>query len=234
MTITTHRTPHRLLQDVPAAQPGEWTRTLLLACGVLYALLYVVVNDVLAATLYDGYSRASQAVSELSANGAPTQPMLTALVPIFAALLIAFGVGVRRSANGSRALRVTGALLIAQGITALLWIAAPMSHRAELAATGGTSNDELHLVLGGLSLLFILAQIGTSALAFGERFRRYALVTVAVILAAGLVTGLESAKLAAGEPTPWLGLAERISLGGWLLWLAVLAFALAARETTTD
>lgn len=234
MTITTDRTPQLRFRDVPAVEPRERMRLLLLACGVLYSLLYVVANDVLAATVYDGYSRSSQAISELSAAGAPTQPMLAALLPIFSALLIAFGIGVRRSAGSARALRITGGLLMAQGITALLWLAAPMSHRADIAASGGSSADELHLVLSGVSLLFILSQIGTSALAFGRRFRHYAALTVATILTAGAITGIESSKLAAGEPTPWLGVAERISLGGWLLWLAVLAIALAAREPAAD
>ena len=45
----------------------------LLACGVAYSLLYVVENDVIAATRYEGYSRMSQAISELSAKGGPDQ-----------------------------------------------------------------------------------------------------------------------------------------------------------------
>jgi hypothetical protein len=34
---------------------------------------------------------------------------------------------------------------------------------------------------------------------------------------------LYAPRLGAGEPTPWLGVIERIALGVWLLWLAVLA-----------
>ena len=29
-----------------------------------------------------------------------------------------------------------------------------------------------------------------------------------------------------GEPTPWLGLFERIMLGAWLFWMSVLAVIL--------
>jgi hypothetical protein len=32
--------------------------------------------------------------------------------------------------------------------------------------------------------------------------------------------------MAANLPTPWIGIAERIDLGGYLLWVAVLAIAL--------
>lgn len=45
----------------------HWLRKTLHACGVAYSALYAVVNDAVAVTLYGGYSRMSQAVSELSA-----------------------------------------------------------------------------------------------------------------------------------------------------------------------
>lgn len=61
----------------------------LLACGILYTLLYPIVNDVIAAAMYDGYSRTSQAVSELSAVGAPPRGFLAAFSPVFVLLLIA-------------------------------------------------------------------------------------------------------------------------------------------------
>ena len=90
-------------------------RQALLACGILYAVLYPVVNDGIAATLYAGYSRMSQAVSELSATGAAPRPFLTATGPIFTLLQIGFGVGMWQSAHGKRPIRVAGALLVAHG-----------------------------------------------------------------------------------------------------------------------
>jgi hypothetical protein len=36
----------------------------------------------------------------------------------------------------------------------------------------------------------------------------------------------EVQHLAAGEPTPWFGLLERITIGVYLLWVAVLALLL--------
>lgn len=234
MTITTDRAPRALLHDAEQAAPAERVRLQLLACGVIYGLLYVVVNDVLAAAAYDGYSRSSQAISELSAAGAPTQPMLAALVPVFSALLIAFGIGVWKSAGDHRSLRVTGSLLVLHGATALLWLLAPMSQRELLATQGGGGSDTLHLALSVASAILIFAQIGSSAAAFGRSFRVYALVSVVAILVAGVVTAALSVRLAAGEPTPWLGLAERVSLGGWLVWMAVLAIALAVRKPATS
>ena len=50
-----------------------------------------------------------------------------------------------------------------------------------------------------------------------------------VTIATAFVFGLLSAqvdKLAAGAPTPYMGLLERIGIGAWLLWMAVVAMVL--------
>jgi len=118
MSTTIDRAAELVRRDVPAKSPRATLLRVLLACGVLYPLVYAVANAVVAATRYEGYSRTSQAVSELSASGAPTRPFLTVMLPIFSVLMIAFGIGVWRSAHGKRALRVTGGLLVADGIIA--------------------------------------------------------------------------------------------------------------------
>ena len=73
MSTSIERAPLDMRRDATARTTRISARQALLACGIVYALLYVIVNDVIAATLYDGYSRMSQAVSELSATGAPTR-----------------------------------------------------------------------------------------------------------------------------------------------------------------
>jgi hypothetical protein len=45
---------------------------------------------------------------------------------------------------------------------------------------------------------------------------------------------LESPKVPAGDPTPWLGFYERISLYAWLLWIAVLAIMLLRAQDRTE
>ena len=194
-------------------------RKVLLACGVLYSLLYVVLNDAVAATRYEGYSRMSQAISELSARGAPTRPLLTAMLPICSVLMIAFGIGVWQSAHGKRALRVTGGLLVALGVTAPLWLLAPMSQREVIAVGGGTSSDTMHIVLTAVTVLLILSQIGFGAAAFGKRFRLYSILTAATVLVFGALTGVYSSRLAKGNPPPGWGLSNASTSGrgccGW-------------------
>ena len=97
----------------------------LLACGIAYPLLYVVENDVIAATRYEGYSRMSQAISELSAKDAPTRKILAETLPFCAALMAAFGIGVSKVAGSGRALRMTGGLLVAGGPLSVAWLPEP-------------------------------------------------------------------------------------------------------------
>ena len=58
----------------------------------------------------------------------------------------------------------------------------------------------------------------------GRVFRIYTAATgTVVLLFSGVLTGIQSAKLPDGDPTPLLGLYERIGIGSWLQWMAVLA-----------
>jgi len=218
---------HDARQIPSKASRTSLTRTLL-ACGLLYSLLYAFINDVVAAELYEGYSRTSQAISELSATRAPTRALLTSTLPVFTFLLLAFGIGVWRSTQDNRALRATGALLAAHAATFPLWLLAPMTSREEMGSSVLFA-DIAHIVLSAVAVVFILSQIGFSAAALGKPFRRYSLSTAATVLVFGAMTGVQAPKVAAGEPTPWIGLFERISFAAWLLWVAVLAIVLLRR-----
>nr|ANA08037.1 hypothetical protein 5G4_008 [uncultured bacterium 5G4] len=109
------------------------------------------------------------------------------------------------------------------------WPFAPMHQRTILAAGGGTLQDTMHLVLSGAdTFLFFLAMIfgaGTS----GRRFRMFSLATIAVVLACGAYTGMSGAKVSANDPTPWLGVTERIAVFGSMLWIAVASICLMSR-----
>ena len=95
-------------------------RRLLLICGILSSLLYVAMN-VFVAMQWEGYSSASQTVSELSAIGAPTRPLWVLLGIAYTLLVTAFGWGVWMSARRNRPLRVVGGLMVAYGVIGLAW-----------------------------------------------------------------------------------------------------------------
>jgi hypothetical protein len=75
-------------------------RSVLLICGIGAALSYVA-TDIVAGTVYSGYSFTDQAVSELFAIGAPTSRFVVPLFSLSSLLLAAFALGVWISpANG--------------------------------------------------------------------------------------------------------------------------------------
>jgi hypothetical membrane protein len=195
-------------------------RKTLLVAGVLSSLLYVGI-DLLAAVRYGVYhSFTARAISELGAIGAPTKQLVDPLFIGYGVLLIAFGLGVWTSADGRRLLRAIGALLIGIGVVG--WLT-PSMH---LRGTGGVSGDVPHIVGTGVIVLFILAAIAIGASLYGRRFRFYSWATFVTLVLSGALTGVAAGHLAAGQPTPWLGLIERINVYGYLLWVGVLAVTL--------
>lgn len=196
----------------------------LLSCGVIAPLLYVA-TDVFLAMRWEGYSYRDQTISELNAIGAPTRTLSIVLGIVGYAFLVAFGVGVWRSAAASRRLRVAAGGLIALGL--LAWFGVPF-FAMHVREAEETLTDTLHvaqLTVAGPLLLII---VGFGAAAFGWRFRLYSAVTVLVTLAFGAWSGTYGADLADDLATPWLGVIERISVFAYQLWFVVFATALLA------
>jgi len=197
------------------------TRDILLVCGIVSSLLYVAMN-VFVPMQWEGYSSASQTVSELSAIGAPTRPQWVLLGIAYTLLVTAFGFGVWRSARLSRPLRVVGGLMVAYGVISLAWPLAPMHLRGE----GFTLTDTMHVILAAVTVFLMLLAIGFGTAVFGKRFRLYSIATLMILFAFGALTFRESPRIAANLPTPWIGVWERINIGVFLLWVVVLAVAL--------
>lgn len=199
-------------------------RTLLI-CGILSSLLYVLMN-IFVPLQWPEYSSASQTVSELSAIGAPTRALWIPLGLVYALLLVAFGWGVRKSGDGSKRLRIVGILIILDGVVSLLWPLAPMHLREVLAQGGGSFSDTMHLTLAMFTVLLMLSAIGFGAAAFGNTFRIYSIVTMFSLLVFGALTSLEAPLVEKNQPTPMIGVWERINIGVFLLWTVVLAIFL--------
>jgi hypothetical protein len=199
-----------------------WRRALL-GCGIASSLLYALM---IWGIRYEGYNPISQVPSELTAIGAPTQRLWALLGPIYTLLVAAFGWGIWRSAGRNRAVRIVGGLILAYASLGLLWPFAPMHQREVLAAGGGTLSDTMHLVLGGVTVFLMFLAIGFGATAFGKPFRLYSIATTVVLLTCGALTFVEAPRLQANQPTPWIGLWERINISVFLLWVVVLGAVL--------
>ena len=208
-----------------SAGPGvkESWRKALLVCGILSSLLYGAMIWTIGS---EGYSRLSQAPSELTAIGAPTRPLWTLLGAFYTVLVTAFGWGVWTSASRDRALRIVGGLLMAYGSLGLLWPFAPMHSREVLVAGGGTLGDTMHVVLAGVTVLLMFVAMGFAAGAFGKRFRLYSIASIVVLVAFGALTFRDAPRVQANLSTPWIGLWERINISVFLFWIVVLAITL--------
>jgi len=209
----------------PAAH-GAIQETLLIG-GLLSSLSYVVF-DLAAAARYPGYSLVNQAISELSAIGAPpaSANLWRWLGPIYGILFVAFAIGVLRAGRDNRALRASGWIMLAFIGWGLLWPFFPMHQRG----TETTASDVGHLVLGGGSNILILGFMGFGAFALGRRFRSWSLATMLVHFATAIWTFTYVNEIGAGAPTPWLGIVERIMIYVYLLWVGTLAAALMLRD----
>ncbi len=209
---------------------GERWRKPLLACGMLAGILYVAMT-LFVGMRWDGYRAADQTISELSAIGAPTRPLWMALITVYAALMVAFGWTVWKSAP-NRALRIVGALLFTPTVFGFFW--PPMHQRAVLAAGGGTLTDTLHIVWTIVTSVFFMVALGVGATAFGKRFRLYSLATMAIVFACGVWSGTYARAMQANMPTPWVGVWERINTSGFMLWVVVVAAMLLRTRTSRE
>jgi pimeloyl-ACP methyl ester carboxylesterase len=197
-------------------------RKALLICGILSPVLYAI-SDAAAGTQWKGYSFRDQTISELGAIGAPSRPLFGFLLVIVYALMIAFGVGIRKSAGRDRRLRIVGGLFVALGVLALTagQFAAMQLRGTEQGLTGA-----LHLVEGAVAMLMIFTAMGMAATVFGPRFRLYTLATIVLALGFGAWTGSAAAQIEQGLATPWVGVIERIFWYGYQSWFIILALTL--------
>src|SRR5688500_11216040 len=109
-----------MTQEKNALQPHTGFTKIALFCGILSSLLYVAMN-IICAGQYEGYSSASQTVSELSAIGAPSRPLWVQMSIAYALLLLVFGWGILLSAGSNRKIRIMGVLLIIYTLIGLFW-----------------------------------------------------------------------------------------------------------------
>jgi hypothetical protein len=211
-------------------QASDVARRALLACGAISSLLYATI-DLLAGLHYQGYSFYSQTISELGAIGAPKPPFLVPLFLTYVVLMVAFGVGVlREGMRGNGGLTIVGALLLGYMLVGSGTSLFPMHVRG----TATFADDLPHIVSGLAATTMILVTMGVGSVALGRRFRLFSWMTFATIIVFGALTVPSGVKLAAGDPTPGMGLLERLAYYSILVWVAGLSVALLRRARTSE
>lgn len=214
----------------PTSQPRSDRNRLqqfLITCGVLASLLYVA-TDLIGGLLHPGYSFTSQMVSELMAVGAPSERIVDPLFLSYGVLMGAFGIAVAREGKGrSRGLQIAGLLIIAYAISGFT---GPTLFEMHPRGSSALASDVPHIILTAVLVLLQLLTIAFAAFALGRRFRAYSMATMLLVIGLGVATAPMGDRLAAGLPTPYLGIIERILIYAALLWFAVLAIALVQRR----
>jgi hypothetical protein len=190
--------------------------------GGAAASALTIATDLLAGALTKGYDFVAQSISDLNAAGTPTRAMVLPVDIARDVLLLAMGAAVWRSAPGSRALRLTGGAVAANGAAGLVFASLPRHLDQPIGSPANTANT----VAGAISVACFLAAMAFGSAAFRGWFRA---VSIGTLLA---YTGLAALSLAgasqpAAEPSaPTIGIQERTMVYAYLGWIVLLAIAL--------
>lgn len=192
----------------------------LLLCGMFIAPFFIL-TDVVAATLfYPGYDYTAQQVSELSAIGAPSRDFWMIMGYPYTALTLALAAGVWLTARDRLSLKWAAALIALFAINSFLWgLVAPMHMRG----TQFTETDTVHIGFAVSAVVLMLAFMTAGAVALGRNFQLLSGAIVVAMLLAGAVVSTQIPAIAANQPTPWMGLVERISVYAPMIWMGYLA-----------
>jgi hypothetical protein len=212
--------------SVQSALPSITLQRVLLICGIIAVPLYAA-TDMIAGTLYHGYSFADQAVSELFAIGAPTSGLVVPLFTLYSLLVLAFAFGVWMAAGRKHRLRAVALLLIANALNGLvLWNFFPMHMRGDETSF----TDTVHVILAAAGGIIGVIAVGFGAASFGRRFLFYSIGTIVMMFFPTTLTFMLAPQVAANESSPWIGLLERTAFAVFWQWQIVLAIILLRKE----
>jgi len=118
------------------------------------------------------------------------------------------------SVHGNRALRIAGGLLTAYGLWNIMGALYPLT-------LGDETSVPMHILATNIQLALMVGAMCFVAAGFHGRMRWYSILSLLASALMGMV-----AFMAAPRPNLVLGIGERISIGAFLLWVAVQAAAL--------
>ena len=208
---------------------GRTARKALLLAGPAAVVVYAA-GDVLSGLLYDGYSWADQAISELSAFGSPVRSLMMSVILAHNVLLLAFGIGILQVAK-RRSLRWIGILQIADFVVVGLFTHTIWAMSSRDLETG--FNDTMHIALSMVFSVFVVAAMVLAAVAYRGRFRVYSLATMVVVVGFGAAAGIAIRGIAEND-TPWAGAFERINAYAYFAWLIILAVMVIRHELSAS
>lgn len=210
------------------------TRKIFQACGMAAPAVYVLAV-VIGGVLTPGYDHVSQDISALMGSGAPNKAVLDPLFVVHNILLCAFGIGLRirlgAGGNGKDVGRAGAGLIVVVGG---LGLAMTLFFPRDAVGVEPTFEGTMHVMLAGLITLgaifaMLLVGLFLHKMLHLRGYAWYSFVTDAVVLVSGIWTLNEVVNRSV-----LLGLAERITIGAFLLWVFVIALKIYAPRKLTD
>ena len=195
--------------------------------GAAAAFVYILAV-VAGGAIRPGYDHVSQFVSELIATGAPNKMLLDPIFAVYNILTMVFGWALfdfvrSLKRNPKKNIGIAGALIIlAEGVFGLATLFFPQDPIGQTMTPTGT----FHIILAGLSSLTTMAGMLLLGLWFNasptlRRYGLYSFVSVGFVFISG---GLTAAMTASQSPIS--GLLERLTIGGFLQWMALVSLGL--------
>ena len=212
--------------DPPSDRPisgRRFARVRALALLGAAAPIVYLAALLIGAWLWPEYSAYSESVSTLTSTGAPNQWILVPLFAFYNVGLICLAVGLLLVFDHRWSARLGPIFLATAGAVGLVLFAFPQDPwGAPITSTGFG-----HIVLAGVIALCFLLALGFTWRAMRADpswvgFDRFTLVMLVLGVAVGLFGALSVAS-------PYAGLAERASIGVFLLWTEVTAWGLYLR-----
>ena len=191
-----------------------------LATGIAAAALYAF-TVVLGGLLAQDYNHATQAISELTALGAPFRLPLNLLFSLSLIMAAVFSLSAFHYVRqfNSKLLKTGMGILFAISVLSMLWAFFPMDPRGAEASVRGIIHLALAGVVSPLTIVCpILVGLGFRKVEKFKGYAFYSLVSGLLIMITGIVTVVSTQYDAA-----YLGIYERLTIGSYQQWMAVSA-----------
>lgn len=94
-----------------------------------------------------------------------------------------------------------------------------------------TLTDTLHITWTMVTVVLMLVIMGFTAASLGRAFKVYSITSMVLQLLFGILTSLDAPHIPSGEPTPLIGIWERINIAIFMMWVIVLAGFLLQERT---
>jgi hypothetical protein len=193
----------------------------LAACGLMAPIIYCG-TVLIGGQMRVDYSHKSRAISELVERDAPNKKLLDGMFAFYHIFHILGCSGIYLATNYMRGNWYSAAaMLVTSSVLGILMAIFPMDPISREASTPATRSGQIHIASAVVVSLFIVITLGLYANAglTSTRFNSFGIFT-ATCVAIQVFTGLAAAVMAA-RLHPYMGLAERATIGNYLFWFFV-------------